>query len=85
MFFCPFSEVTKLDFPNKKQTITMVFKARSPDELSVKQGDQVAVLNIPEKSDDRLFVVKFRGDGSEESRGWVPKYVLEPEEQMPRG
>ena len=85
MFFFPFSEVTELDVPSKKQPITMHFKARSPDELSVKKGDQVAVLDVPAKSDDRVYVVKFRGDGSEESRGWIPKYVLETVKQMPKG
>jgi hypothetical protein len=77
--------VTELDSPSKKQPITMNFKGRSPDELSVKQGDQVAILDVPAKSDDRVYIVKFRGDGTEESRGWIPKYVLESEKQTPKG
>ena len=85
VFLFPFSEVTEFNFPHKKQTITMLFKATSPEELSLKQGDQIAVLNVPEKSDDRLYVVKFRSDGSEEARGWIPKYVLEEEKEMPEG
>ena len=63
----------------------MNFKATSPDEVSVSQGDQVSVLDLPSKSDDRLYVVKFSGDGSEECRGWIPKYVLEPDKDTPKG
>ena len=84
MFFHS-SEVTELDIPSRKQPITINFKGTSPDEISVLRGDQVAVLDVPRKSDDRVYVVKFRGDGSEDSRGWIPKYVLEPQQQTPKG
>ena len=77
--------MTELDIPNQKQPITMNFKGTSPDEISVMQGDQVSVLDVPTKSGNRVYVVKFRGDGSEDSRGWIPKHVLEPQQQTPEG
>lgn len=77
--------MTELRIPSKKQSITMNFEARSPDEVSLKRGDHVTILDVPAKSEERVYVVKFRGDGSEESRGWISKYVLEPEKQEPKG
>lgn len=77
--------MTELNIPSKKHSIVMNFKGRSPDEISLKSGDKVALLDVPAKSDDRVYVVKFSGDQSEECRGWIPRYVLASLTQKPPG
>lgn len=68
--------------PVKKRAITMNFKATSPDEISVKEKDNVSVLD---ESNDRAFVMRLRDDGSEEIKGWIPKHVLDSESKVPEG
>ena len=68
--------MTELHKDAKRLPVTLNFIASQPDEISVNKGDRVYILKVPSKSNDRVFVVKFHGDGSEESRGWLPKHVL---------